>query len=214
MKRFEFCEKNLPKERVHVFDLFCDHGHHGERCLGLGHQVTFNDAAKHLMAALKSRLSSYSETDVTFSQQKAQELILPPRAYVFLLGVGGHLLVDCLKSWERQHCLEGRSFIAIPSYYTLELREVLKEMGATLLKEDFAWEKGRGYECFSFTFSKESPSVEFPLFNFGFWKKAYEEDKRVRTYLKKRAKNLEKKRKKSLNESKFLEELKSLLSLE
>ncbi len=208
MKRLDFCEDFLNGSEASLYDLFCDHGKLGEKALGYGHKVTFNDKRSPLISDLKERFGDHPKA--FFSDDLAQSITLERDAVVFLLGVGGHLMIDCLESWQSSDQLKGRIFVAIPAYYSLELRLFLRSIKAKVLKEGFAWEKKRGYHCYAFHFDDRGELLE--PFCLNFWKRVYHKEKGGERYLKLMVKNLKNKKEKTSFEVKIYDELQVLLA--
>lgn len=196
-KRLKTAIELMTNEKRFFYDLFCDHGLLGYELKRLYPKSTiiWNDKNPQIIASLIEKWPEHSDA-ITLGD--AGELPLQNNSGVFMLGVGGHLMVTCLKSWSKLGVLyqQENCFILGPTYYQLELRGALYELGARLEKRAFAWERGVGHEIFGVTFP-HSPGLyddRFLKFDISFWKDASLADREALTYLKKRSESLKKNR--------------------
>lgn len=167
-----------------IYDLYCDHGKVGESFLS-DRMVFFNDIQDNLLNQIKERTSLSSEN---FLSGPAQDLTFLPNSIIFMMGVGGHLMIECFEKWfseKRENLICGQKFLVSAHYYLAELGEVLAGLDAYCLKKSFIWEGGRGYEHFLISFD-QNLGEKFKTFDEKFWGKAIVDYPNALTYLKQR----------------------------
>ena len=175
----------IPDTISPVYDLFCDHGKLGEYFLP-EREVYFNDQKDFLLNSVQKRIGC---SDDYLLYGPAQDLVFKPNATVFMLGVGGLLMVDCFQRWKEnqpQELLEDLTFILSPHYYLLELAQSLNQFGAYCLERNFVWESGRGYEFFKIKIGEKSKLRPFEIFDREFWTNQMIRNNHARTYLEER----------------------------
>lgn len=197
-QRLKMAIELMPSSRDYYYDLFCDHGFLG---IALKEKwpeahVIWNDSNDILLRKLQETQSISNEC---IEAGNAQDLWLKENAGIYLLGVGGHLMVKCLESWfERGHVHSSQTFVFSPTYYQLNLRECLENFKGTLLKRAFVWERGVGHELFLVEFrggaSAKNSSFQWSQFDESFWKTTLESTPEALLYLQKKAHSLEKNR--------------------
>lgn len=197
-KRLKTAIELMTSEKRYFYDLFCDHGLLGYelKLLYPKSTIIWNDKSPQVIASL---IEKWPELSDNISLGDAGELPLQNNSGIFMLGVGGHLMVTCLNSWRKLGVLyqQENFFILGPTYYQLELRGALYELGARLEKRAFVWERGVGHELFGVTFSHPPPSLRddrFLKFDDSFWKDCSKRDSKALAYLRKRNESLKKNR--------------------
>ena len=180
----------MPSDCVQYYDLFCDHGLVGKACLSHYQKpVFFNDKRIHLIDKLRAEVDLAPQH---FIVKDARETCLLPNSGVFMLGVGGLLIVECLKRWKeaRVENFEKSKFLLGPTYYPVELLHYLGHNGFKILRKGFVFENKRGHELFLVEVS-ESPQ-KGTLFDEVFWRSVVEQGFGGLRYLKARMNSLEK----------------------
>lgn len=189
-KRLQAALELMPSHFEVFYDLFCDHGLLGQAAKKkFSKKVIFNDCREGIINRLKESLLIIDE-EIEFS--KAQMINLHGTAGVFMLGVGGHLIKECLSTWEKENqdnLYGGHSFVLGPHYYHLELKEYLRALGAVLIDQRFVFERGEGYELYLIQFSKDYIGVGKNVLDFdeNFWSGVVKEEPGAIKYLRKKA---------------------------
>ena len=156
--------KNLSSEyeKSSFYDLFCDHGKLGKSILSSNADalVTFNDCREHLIEKIRLDLSSENRAD--FVTANAQELVFKRDSVVIGAGVGGLLLIECIKSWMKTHdhsLLSSLTFLLSPHYYDIELRRFLHETDFRLVKEYLCLDQKYYYDMLVIRWDTEGDKV-------------------------------------------------------
>ena len=188
-----------------VYDLYCDHGDLGKACLNEGKNVLFNDISPRLVQGIREDLGVQMTGKaplVEYWDRPAQELKFKESSLIFMLGVGGLLMIDCLKAWEFN---ETQRFVAIPAYYSVELYEYLASLEGFELSLDFVKEGRRGYEVFIFKkVSHCQPNFQ-DYFEADSWKE------RGIDYIRRRFHSLRNKRQRTQREEFLVNELRKII---
>jgi tRNA A22 N-methylase len=173
----------------HCYDMFCDHGKIGSEALKSGQckHVTFVDVKNHLIENLKI---NHKEKNSTYFTEDARRIHIKENSIVLLCGVGGNLIIDCLKSYINQNNAHTLSFLVSPNMHALELRHFLMQNNLYGLKECVAQDSKRCYEVLLVTTSPSQEAKKIELFNKDHWSN---KDKKHVYYLQSKLHDLEKK---------------------
>ncbi len=209
-KRLNMAFQLMPKDLYCYFDLFCDHGllglHMRENSLA---QVFFNDKRGALLREINEK---YGIGEEHLLDCPAENISFPSSSGLFLLGVGGILMAEVLKSWhERSQLHPDQYFVLGPNYYEFHLRQTLKELNFQLIKRSFVWEKGQGYELFLVRWQEDCDQELWQNFDHEFWRGCLGEDPHAETYLRQKYKSWLKKRQISEVERAYKEEMGTFL---
>jgi tRNA A22 N-methylase len=196
----------MPKGFEVYYDLFCDHGLLGYALKeSFNKKVIFNDSQEGITLRLKENFH-LGESEIELG--KAQDLIFKENSGVFMLGVGGHLLNECFLNWEKcrkENLYGGHTFVIGAHYYQLELREVLRALGAELLDQKFVYERGEGYEILLVNFFEKYLGDGKNILDFDelYWSQVVRDEPLAMRYLEKRAKSISKVRNPSVQQLQF-----------
>lgn len=192
----------VPNEDLNIYDLFCDHGLIGRGLLDLkrAKTITFVDIKKHLIEKLRQELK---ETPNVFMKTIDARLInFIDHSFVIMAGVGGMLIIDCLKAYQKQGNFSSLTFFISANMHSSEVRFYLKEKGFQVSQSGVITERGRAYEYF--IFSGKKTASEIPLFDEKIWNK---ENIHHYQHLARKQKDLQNKSKLTDNEKELLDQL-------
>lgn len=194
-KRLQTALELMPRGLEHYYDLFCDHGLLGMAARDREDQASiwWNDINDALMDKVKER---FELPENSLLRGEAQDLEIRSSSGVFLLGVGGHLISECLRHWQRVEFLNRpeQYFVLGPTYYLIPLRQCLADLGAHLVKRAFVWERGVGHELYLVSFPSERSPENWFSFDENFWLGILKEVPQGHEYLQKRYVSLQKNR--------------------
>lgn len=163
MSRIDILKKlSSEYKKGPFYDLFCDHGKLGKSILRSDADalVTFNDCREHLIH--KIRLDLSNENRAHFVTANAQELVFKRDSIVVGAGVGGLLLIECIKNWMKNHdesLLSSLTFLLSPHYYDIELRRFLHETDFRLVKEYLCLDQKHYYDMLVIRWDAEGDKV-------------------------------------------------------
>ncbi|GEM_PF-6871561 len=185
----------MPKDYELYYDLFCDHGLLGYALKqSFNKKIVFNDCQEGITSRLRENFN-LAEGEIELG--KAQDLVFKENTGIFMLGVGGHLLNECFLSWQklkRENLYGGHTFVIGAHYYQLELKTVLRALGAELLDQRFIFEREEGYEILLIKFLEKYQGIGKNILDFDelYWSQVVRDEPLAMRYLEKRAKSISK----------------------
>jgi tRNA A22 N-methylase len=144
----------------HIYDLFTDHGKIGAAFSNIYQQsqVTFIDIREHLILEIQQK---YSRNELyQFVTLDANECQFEKDSLIIMCGVGGNLIISCLKNYLKNDLLDTQQFVICATMHNLELRKFLRDNSFHLIDIKIADEKGRCYEILLVSRNKVIQEIE------------------------------------------------------